>query len=71
MTVLNLNDLEVDNLHQYLGAVGFSNVKTKKELMELIKLVISEPSDKNFIETDRNSVICEYIKYFTTPDYSS
>lgn len=65
MTVLNLNDLEVDNLHQYLGAVGFSNVKTKKELMELIKLVISEPSDKNFIETDRNSVICEYIKYFT------
>lgn len=33
--------------------------------MELIKKVISEPSDKNFIETDRKSVICEYVKYFT------
>ena len=52
-------------MHQYLGAVGFSNIKTKKDLMELIKKVISDPSDKNFIETDRNSVICEYVKYFT------
>ena len=52
-------------MHQYLGAVGFSNIKKKKDLMELIKKVISEPSDKNFIETDRKSVICEYVKYFT------
>ena len=52
-------------MHQYLGAVGFGNVKTKKDLMELIKKVISEPTDKNFIETDRNSVICEYVRYFT------
>lgn len=52
-------------MHKYLGAVGFSNVRTKKDLMELIKKVISDPTDKNFIETDRNSVICEYIKYFT------
>ncbi len=54
-----------NGLHQYLGAVGFGNIKKKKDLMELIKKVISEPSDKNFIETDRNSVICEYVKYFT------
>ena len=52
-------------MHQYLGAVGFGNVKTKKDLMGLIKKVISEPTDKDFIETDRNSVICEYVKYFT------
>ena len=65
MTALNLTDTEVDDLHQYLGAVGFGNVKTKKDLMELIKKVISEPTDKNFIETDRNSVICEYVRYFT------
>ena len=52
-------------MHKYLGAVGFSNVRTKKDLMELIKKVISDPTDKNFIETDRSSVICEYIKYFT------
>ncbi len=52
-------------MHQYLSAVGFSNLTTKKELMEIVKTVITEPSNKNFIETDRNSVICEYIKYFT------
>jgi hypothetical protein len=52
-------------LHQYLAAVGFSNIKTKKDLIELVKTVIKEPSDKNFIETDRKSVICEYIKYFS------
>lgn len=65
MTALNSIDLEVNDLHQYLGAVGFGNVKTKKDLMGLIKKVISEPTDKDFIETDRNSVICEYVKYFT------
>jgi hypothetical protein len=48
-----------------LNAVGFSNIKTKKELMELIKTVIKEPSSRDFIETDKNSVICEYTKYFT------
>ncbi|MCR5509106.1 MAG: DUF3881 family protein [Lachnospiraceae bacterium] len=52
-------------MHQYLNAVGFSNIKTKKELMGLIKQIIVEPTEKNFIETDRNSVICEYVKYFT------
>ena len=52
-------------MHQYLNAVGFSNIKKKKDLLELIKLVIKEPSDKNFIETDNDSVICEYVKYFT------
>ncbi len=52
-------------MHQYLGAVGFSNITSKKEFMEVIKTVILEPSDKNYIETENNSVICEYIKYFT------
>ena len=52
-------------MHQYLGAVGFSNINSKKEFMNVIKTVIMEPSDKNFIETEHNSVICEYVKYFT------
>ncbi len=52
-------------MHQYLNAVGFSELKNKKELLELIKLVIKNPSNKEFIETDRKSVICEYTKYFS------
>ena len=52
-------------MHQYLNAVGFPDLKTKKELMELIKTVIKEPSSRDFIETDKNSVICEYTRYFT------
>ncbi len=52
-------------MHQYLNAVGFSELKNKKELLELIKSIIKDPSKREFIETDRNSVICEYTKYFS------
>ncbi|MBR5406932.1 MAG: DUF3881 family protein [Lachnospiraceae bacterium] len=52
-------------MHQYLSAAGFSNIKTKKDLMELVRQVILEPSEKSFIETDRNSIICEYVRYFS------
>jgi len=52
-------------LHQYLNAVGFRELKNKKELLELIKSVIKEPSNREFIETDKKSVICEYTKYFS------
>ena len=52
-------------MHQYLNAVGFSQLKNKKELLELIKSIIKDPSKREFIETDRNSVICEYTKYFS------
>ncbi|MCR5419508.1 MAG: DUF3881 family protein [Lachnospiraceae bacterium] len=52
-------------MHQYLGAAGFSSISSKKEFMDIIKTVILEPSDKNYIETENDSVICEYVKYFT------
>lgn len=52
-------------MHQYLNAVGFSGLKNKKELLELIKSIIKEPSNREFIETDKKSVICEYTKYFS------
>lgn len=52
-------------MHQYLGAVGFGSINSKKEFMEVIKKVIMEPSDRTFIETEHNSVICEYVKFFT------
>ncbi len=52
-------------MHQYLNAVGFSHIKNKKELTDLIKTVIKEPSNREYIQTDRNSVICEFTKYFS------
>ena len=52
-------------MHQYLNAVGFSELKNKKELLEIIKSVIKEPTNREFIETDRKSVICEYTRYFS------
>lgn len=52
-------------MHQYLNAVGFSHIKNKKELTDLIKTIIKEPSNREYIQTDRNSVICEFTKYFS------
>lgn len=53
-------------MHQYLRAVGFSNIKSKKELKDLMNDVIVNSSNKDFIETERNSILVEYSK-----DYSS
>lgn len=52
-------------MHQYLRAIGFSKLKSKKELKELLNDIIINPNEKNFLETDRDSVLVEYSK-----DYS-
>ena len=52
-------------MHQYLRAVGFSNLKSKKDLRELLNDIIINPNEKNFLETDRDSILVEYSK-----DYS-
>ncbi len=52
-------------MHQYLSAIGFNSINSKKEFLEIIKKVIKEPSDRKYIESDQNCVIFEYIKYFT------
>ena len=54
-------------MHQYLRAVGFSNIKTKKELRELLYTVIDGCDTINNIDTDRNSVVIEYTKQFAGP----
>lgn len=52
-------------LHQYLRAVGFSNIKTKKDLRELLNDIIINASSKNFLETDHESILVEYTKDFS------
>lgn len=52
-------------MHQYLRAVGFSNIKTKKDLRELLNDIIINASSKNFLETDHESILVEYTKDFS------
>jgi len=47
-------------LHLYLRAVGFSKYKTKSDLKRLVNDILLESKDKNFIQSDRDSVIVEY-----------
>ncbi|MFT3983132.1 MAG: DUF3881 family protein [Lachnospiraceae bacterium] len=52
-------------MHQYLRAVGFSNIRTKKDLRELLNDIIINPNEKDFLETDRSSVLVEYSKEYS------
>lgn len=54
-------------MHQFLRAVGFSELNNKKELRELLYSVIEGSDTINNIDTDRNSVIVEYTKQFAGP----
>lgn len=54
-------------MHQFLRAIGFSQIKTKKELRELLHSVVDGCDTINNIETDRNSVVIEYTKQFAGP----
>ena len=51
-------------MHQYLRAIGFSNIKSREQLQKVLEKVVAEASDKVFIESDRNSVLVEYSKDF-------
>ena len=51
-------------MHKYLRAIGFSKYKTYKEMEELLKGVISEADEKNYISTDDKSMLGEYCKDF-------
>ena len=54
-------------MHQFLRAIGFSQIKTRKELRELLYSVVEGCDTINNIETDRRSVIVEYTKQFAGP----
>lgn len=52
-------------MHQYMRAVGFSECKTKKQLRELMNDCIVKSNRKDFLETDHNSILVEYTKYYS------
>lgn len=51
-------------MHQFLRAVGFSNIENKKQVRNLLNDVIIDPNRKEFIETGRDSILVEYSKYY-------
>lgn len=51
-------------MHQFLRAVGFSNIENKKQIRNLLNDVIINPNRKEFIETGRDSILVEYTKYY-------
>jgi hypothetical protein len=56
----------VRHLHKYLRAIGFSNIKKRKDLIELIKMVVSSPTNKNYVTKDENIIQVEICKEFTS-----
>ncbi|MCR5109070.1 MAG: DUF3881 family protein [Lachnospiraceae bacterium] len=51
-------------MHSYLRAVGFSNIKNKKDLKELLNKVVQSPDKKTFVEINDETSLVEYTRYF-------
>lgn len=51
-------------MHQYLRAVGFSNIENKKQIRDLMNDVVINPNRREFIETGRDSILVEYSKNY-------
>ena len=47
-------------MHKFLRAIGFSKYKTYKEMEDLLKQVISDADEKNYISTDDKRILAEY-----------
>lgn len=51
-------------MHKYLRAIGFSQIKSKKQLQELIKDTIQEATAKSYVSLDETNVFVEFCKEF-------
>lgn len=52
-------------MHQYLRAIGFSNIENNKQLKELLNLTVATPSSKAYLEKENKKYLVEYSKSFT------
>ncbi|MCR4655210.1 MAG: DUF3881 family protein [Lachnospiraceae bacterium] len=52
-------------MHSYLRAVGFSDIKSKKELKKLLNLIVTDPDNREYVEVEDNLALVEYYKCFT------
>ncbi len=52
-------------MHSYLRAVGFSDLKSKKELKKLLNIIVTDPDKREYLDIDENMAFVEYTKKFT------
>ncbi len=52
-------------MHKYLRAIGFSEVKSKKDLKKILKKVVLNPNKKDFMDVDPNCMLVEYSTLFS------
>ena len=50
-------------MHDYLRAIGFSQIKQNKEVRELLKAIMMNPTAE-FVASDRDSYFGEKVKEF-------
>jgi len=51
-------------LHKYLRAIGFSELKTRKDFEQLTEYIIQNAESKTYVEKDSSYVLTEYRKSF-------
>ena len=52
-------------MHKYLRAVGFSKIRKKSELKKILNKVLKEPTTKEYVSLNDESIAVEYKKEFT------
>ncbi len=52
-------------MHSYLRSVGFSNIKTRKDLEQIIDMVMAQPTEKYITREKNNYVLAELVKNFS------
>ena len=56
---------EVRSLHKYLRAIGFSELSNRKELKEILNMIINSSDEKQYVSRKDDGIIVEYRKEFS------
>ena len=51
--------------HRFLRSIGFSEIKTRKEIKKILKLVLISPTEKQYVTLQDDSIAVEYRKDFS------
>lgn len=51
-------------MHKYLRAVGFSKLKTKRQINELISLIVKDADERLYTSLDNDTMLAEYNLHF-------
>lgn len=51
--------------HRFLRSIGFSEIKDRKEIKKILKLVLMSPTEKQYVTLSDNSIAVEYRKDFS------